>query len=139
MGSEARAVIEWEINQMRFIQKIAKQVEVCNFLSPFLLLAFKFYIHKVLLYLLNKETIKNYRKDKDGHPKLLKILADLEADITGKLDRAILQLRDSKEPNESIPNFEEGLNSKYQDFTKFKVGYRNTIGRVYEEVHKKYP
>lgn len=59
---------------MRFIQKIAKQVETCNFLTPFLLLSFKFYINKVVLYFLNKETIKNYRKDKDGHPKLLKIL-----------------------------------------------------------------
>jgi len=59
---------------MRFIQKIAKQVEACNFLTPFLLLGFKFYINKVVLYFLNKDTIKNYRKDKDGHPKLLKIL-----------------------------------------------------------------
>ena len=62
---------------MRFIQKIAKQVEISSFLSPFLLLAFKFYLNKAVLHLLNKETIKNYRKDKEGHPKLLKILADL--------------------------------------------------------------
>jgi len=59
---------------MRFIQKIAKQIEAFNFLTPFLLLSFKFYINKVVLYFLNKDTIKNYRKDKDGHPKLLKIL-----------------------------------------------------------------
>lgn len=82
---------------MRFIQKIAKQVETCNFLSPFLLLAFKFYIHKVVLYLLNKDSIKNYRKDKDGHPKLLKILADLETDLNVKLEKMILQLRECKE------------------------------------------
>jgi len=37
-----------------------------------------------------------------------------------------------KERKESIHNFEEGLNAKYQDFTKFKLGYRNMIGKVYE-------
>ena len=31
------------------------------------------------------------------------------------------------------------MTARYQDFSKFKVGYRNTIGRVYEEVHRKYP
>jgi hypothetical protein len=49
---------------MRFIQKIARQVESNNFLSPFLLLGFKFYINKMVLSLLNKDLIRNYRKDK---------------------------------------------------------------------------
>lgn len=60
---------------MRFVQKIARQVENFNFLNANLLTAFKFYINKVLLYMLNKDTLKNYRKDKDGHPKLIKILS----------------------------------------------------------------
>lgn len=60
---------------MRFIQKIAKQVENANFLSPFLLLAFKFYISKMVQFLLNKDFIRNYRKDKEGHPKLIKVLS----------------------------------------------------------------
>jgi len=49
---------------MRFIQKIARQIETSNFMSNFLLLGFKFYINKVLLYFINKDTIRNYRKDK---------------------------------------------------------------------------
>jgi hypothetical protein len=70
---------------MRFIQKIARQVETSNFLGTYVLLGFKFYINKVILFLLNKEVIKNYRKDKDGHPKLLKVLAEMESDIVVKL------------------------------------------------------
>ena len=50
-----------------------------------MLLAFKFYIHKMVLFLLNKDILKNYRKDKDGHPKLLKVLAEMEGDIGSKL------------------------------------------------------
>lgn len=137
--NENALAIEWEINQMRFIQKIARQVEAQGFLSNFLLLGYKFYINKVLLYFINKDCIRNYRKDKDGHPKLLKTLADMEADFAVKLGRLLQQLKELKEPKEAIPNFEEGLSTKYQDFTKFKMGYRNTIGRVYEEVHRKYP
>lgn len=62
---------------MRFIQKIARQVETNNFLSPFLMLGFKFYINKMVLFLLNKDMIKNYRQDKEGHPKLLKVLGEM--------------------------------------------------------------
>jgi hypothetical protein len=91
---------------MRFIQKITKQVETCSFLTPFLLLAFKFYINKVVMYLLNKETVKNYKKDKDGHPKLLKILTELESDVQVKLERLIQQIKECKEGLENIPNFE---------------------------------
>ena len=54
-----------------------------------LLLAFKFYINKVLLYFLHKEVIRNYRKDKEGHPKLLKILKEMEGDLGVKLDRQL--------------------------------------------------
>lgn len=67
-------MIEWEINEMRFIQKLARQVESSNFLSSFLLLGFKFYINKMVLCMLHKDSLKNYRRDRDGHPKLLKIL-----------------------------------------------------------------
>jgi hypothetical protein len=70
-----------------------RQVENQNILSPFLLLAFKFYINKVLLYFLNKDLIKNYRKDKDGHPKLLKLFSETEADIGVKLDRLYQQIK----------------------------------------------
>jgi hypothetical protein len=116
-----------------------RQVEAYNFLSTFLLLAFKFYVNKVLLYLLNKDLIRNYRRDVDGHPKILKALAEAEGDLGVKLDRLYQQIKETKEAKETIANFEEGLNPKYQDFTKFKMGYRNTVGRVYEEVHRKYP
>ena len=66
-----------EVNQMRFIQKIAREVETSGFLSPFLLLGFKFYISKMVLCMLNKDFILNYKKDKDGHPKLLKVLSEM--------------------------------------------------------------
>ena len=36
-----------------------------------------------------------------------------------------------------IPKFNDGFNMKIQDFTEMKQGYRNTIGKVYEEIHKK--
>lgn len=82
-----------------------RQVETQNILSTFLLLAFKFYVNKVLLYLLNKDSIRNYRKDKDSHPKLIKILAEIEADLGVKLDRLYQQLKEMKEGREAIPNF----------------------------------
>ena len=66
-----------------------------------LLLAFKFYINKVLVYLLNKEVIRNYRKDKEGHPKLLKILKEIEGDLGVKLDRQLTQLKESREGREA--------------------------------------
>lgn len=103
--SENTQAIEWELNQIRFIQKIVRQVETQNILSTFLLLAFKFYVNKALLYLLNKDCIRNYRRDKDSHPKLIKILAELEADLGVKLDRLCQQLKEVKEGREAIPNF----------------------------------
>ena len=65
-------------------------------LSNFLLLAFKFYVNKVLLSFLNKDLIRNYRKDKEGHPKLLKILVEVESDLGVKLDRLYQQLKELK-------------------------------------------
>jgi len=62
---------------MRFVQKIARQVETSNFLPQGLLSGFKFYINKVLLYMINKDSLRNFRKDRDGHPKLLKILGEM--------------------------------------------------------------
>lgn len=82
-----------------------RQVETQNILSTFLLLAYKFYVNKVLLYLLNKDSIRNYRKDKESHPKLIKILAEVEADLGVKLDRLYQQLKEMKEGKEAIPNF----------------------------------
>jgi hypothetical protein len=93
---ENTQAIEWELNQIRFIQKILRQVETQNVLSTFLLLAFKFYVNKVLLYFINKDVIRNYRKDKDGHPKLLKILGEVEADLGVKLTRLYQQLKETK-------------------------------------------
>ena len=91
---------------MKFMQKICKQVESHNFLSTFLLLAFKFYIHKMILFLLNKDLVKNYykTKDKDRHPKLVKAITDMEGDVTTKMEKMLLQLKDCKE-REQIPNF----------------------------------
>lgn len=132
LTSETSQLVEWEMNQIRFVQKIAKQVENHKFLSSFLHLAFRFYINKVLLYLINKDIVQNYLKDKQGHPKLLKMIKDTEADLCVKLERTLQQMKELKEPRENIPNFQEGLIAKYQDFSKFKMGYRNTIGRVYE-------
>ena len=129
--SESTQAVEWELNQIRFVQKVMREVEAHNFLSPFLLLAFKFYIHKVLLYFLNRELLRNYRADKDGHPKLLKILADTEVELTSKLEKLFKEIRELKEVKESIANFEEGFTVKLQDFSKFKMGYRNTVGKVY--------
>ena len=62
---------------MRFIQKIAREVETSGFLSPFLLLGFKFYNSKMIFSMLHKDFILSYKKDKEGHPKLLKVLAEM--------------------------------------------------------------
>jgi len=62
---------------------------------------------------------------------LLKLFSETEADIGVKLDRLFQQIKELKEGKENIPNFEDGFNTKYQDFAKIKMGYRNTIGRVY--------
>ena len=108
-----------------------RQVEANNFLSPYLLLGFKFYINKMVLCMLHKDVVRNYSKDKEGHPKLQKMLSEMENDVMAKMGKIISQLKDCKE-KDPIPHFEDGLNSKYQDFTKFKMGYRNTVGKVYE-------
>lgn len=86
------------------MQKISKQVESHNFLSTYLLLAFKFYIHKMVLFLLNKDLVKSYNKTKDRHPKLVKAITDMEGDVIAKMERLLLQLKDCKE-REQIPNF----------------------------------
>ena len=84
----------------------------------------------MVLCMLNKDVLKNYVKDKEGHPKLIKIISEMENDSVVKMERLISQIKDCKD-KESISHFEDGFNSKYQDFTKFKMGYRNTVGRVY--------
>ena len=33
----------------------------------------------------------------------------------------------------------EGFNTEIQNFSVFKQGYRNTVGKVYEDVHKRIP
>jgi len=92
-SNEISSAIEWEINQMKFIQKIMRQVETNSFLTPSLLLCFKFYINKMVLCMLNKDSIKNYRKDKEGHPKLLKVISDMESDILVKMERLMVQIK----------------------------------------------
>lgn len=74
-----------------------RQVEAKNILSPFLLLGFKFYINKMVLCMLNKDIVKNYTKDKDGHPKLLKLVSEMESDVVAKLGRLMTQIKESKE------------------------------------------
>lgn len=64
--SESVSAIQWEINQIKFIQKITFEIENRDFLSEFLLAGFKFYVNKVLLYFLNKDPIRKYRKSKEG-------------------------------------------------------------------------
>jgi len=91
--TEGASAIEWEINQMKFIQKIVRQVEVSSFLTPSLLLCFKFYISKMVLCMLNKDSVKNYRKDREGHPKLLKVISEMESDILGKMERTMAQIK----------------------------------------------
>ena len=92
-SNENASAIEWEINQMKFIQKIARQVEMNSFLTPSLLLCFKFYINKMVLCMLNKDSIKNYRKDKEGHPKLLKVISEMESDVLVKMERVMIQIK----------------------------------------------
>lgn len=91
--TEGASAIEWEVNQMKFIQKIVRQVEVSSFLTPSLLLCFKFYISKMVLCMLNKDSVKNYRKDREGHPKLLKVISEMESDILGKMERTMAQIK----------------------------------------------
>ena len=43
--------------------------------------------------MLNKDMIKNYRKDRDSHPKLVKIIAEMESDVIVKMDRLIVQIK----------------------------------------------
>lgn len=46
---------------------------------------------------------------------------------------------DNKTELSKIDGFSEGLSPKLDDFSSIKKGYRNTVGKVYEEVHKKIP
>ena len=48
-----------------------------DFLSPYLTAAFKFYIHKVLLYFLTREALQAYKASEDRSPKLFSQLTDL--------------------------------------------------------------
>ena len=38
-----------------------------------------------------------------------------------------------------IDKFYEGFHLTHEEFNAFKQGYRNTIGRVFEEIHSKLP
>ena len=73
-----------------------RQVEANNFLSPFLLLGFKFYINKMVLCMLHKDIVKNYSKDKEGHPKLQKILLEMEGDVVAKMGKIMNQIKECK-------------------------------------------
>ena len=47
--------------------------------------------------MLNKDIVKNYTKDKDGHPKLLKLVSEMESDVIAKLGRLMAQIKESKD------------------------------------------
>lgn len=38
-----------------------------------------------------------------------------------------------------IDNFEDGCREDVQDFKKIKQGYRNTVGMIFEKIHKLVP
>jgi hypothetical protein len=42
---------------------------------------------------MNKDFVRNFRKDKENHPKLLKLLAETEADLGVKLERLYQQIK----------------------------------------------
>jgi hypothetical protein len=46
---------------------------------------------------MNKDFIRNFRKDKENHPKLLKLLAETEADLGVKLERLYQQIKELKD------------------------------------------
>lgn len=51
----------------------------------------------MVLCILHKDLILNYKKDKDGHPKLLKVLSEMENDVQVKMERLISQIKECKE------------------------------------------
>lgn len=51
----------------------------------------------------------------------------------------IAAILENKTELSKIDGFSEGLSHKLDDFSSIKKGYRNTVGKVYEEVHKKVP
>jgi RNase P/RNase MRP subunit p30 len=81
---------------------------------------------------LNKDLIKKYRKSKEADQKLIKIINNMEVELGINLQKLLQQIKEIKERKENINNFEDGLNANHQDFTKFKIAYRNVVGKVYE-------
>jgi hypothetical protein len=129
--------IEWELARVQFIQRIVESASSYNFLSFYLSTAFKFYINKVLLYFLSRETIESYKHYEDRNPKLVAQILENELRVKDQLNIQYTLLLKNHHLKEPIDKFEDGFNTNVEDFTVFKMAYRNTVGRVYEEAHKK--
>lgn len=69
--------VEWEIKRIQYLQNIIQTIEDNKFLSDFLLAAYKFYMNKALLYFLNNDSLKNFRKDERIGLKNIQVLTQL--------------------------------------------------------------
>jgi hypothetical protein len=128
---EQEEVVEWELARVRFIQRIVEAVDAHRFLSPFLAAAFRFYINKVLLYFLTHEALQAYKGSDAHRPQLVAELVGTEQRVREEVEAQLLLLTQGQLVSETIERFEDGLNAQAQEFAAFKMGYRNTVGRVY--------
>lgn len=102
---EQDEAVEWELARVRFIQRIVEAVATLHFLTPFLDTAFRFYINKVLLYFLTRETLQAYHTYDDHNPTLQAQLADLHRTVTLQLAFQYQQLVSSHHLWEPIERF----------------------------------
>lgn len=129
--------MEWECSRILFVQKIVETVVNYNFLSFYLTTAFKFYINKVLLYFLNRPEVKAMRTAETGTSRAAEWAEQLEHRILEQLHIQYSLLVKNQQQKEDIDKFEDGFTTNIEDFVNFKMAYRNTVGKVYEEVHRK--
>ena len=97
-----------------------------------MLTALRFYLNKALLHFLSKE----------GVPKMPTTTAvymqahSAWQTLTSESEAQKHLLLQCTELCDSIERFREGVLAGWEDFASFKMGYRNTVGRVYEEAHR---
>jgi hypothetical protein len=82
---EEEPMLEWECARVQFVQRVVESVVAYNFLSFWLITAFKFYINKALLYFLNRPEAKLLREAEGGNSKLEHQVSQLEVKILDQL------------------------------------------------------
>ena len=93
-GSDNKAV-QWEVNHINYLYSILKAVETQQCLSDSLLLAYKFYINKAIVYFLSKDQIKHFLNDEDSDEKLVHKVKALKKYAYEQLERHYHLLKDT--------------------------------------------